>query len=98
MSNKNRDLATRREGADNCTGSGVMFSLYCACSQNETAELYAMNRLNPDAWEAFEEHLLLCPACAKVVEFADEFVPLFRAASNHFELDPLEVELLAQAG
>lgn len=51
------------------------------CSDDNTVELYALNRLSPATTDAFEEHLLICPACAARAEEADEYVLLFRTAA-----------------
>ena len=50
------------------------------CADDQTAELYAMNRLNPLSSEIFEEHLLVCSPCLDLVEEAQEYVEVFQAA------------------
>lgn len=59
-----------------------MASSTMSCVDDHTAELYALNRLDPVQVEAFEEHLLICPACLSLVEEADEYVMLFQAAAT----------------
>ena len=51
-----------------------------SCADDQTAELYAMNRLNAVSAEMFEEHLLVCSQCVDLVEGAQEYIALFRAA------------------
>ena len=52
-----------------------------SCVDDQTAELYAMNRLNPACVEVFEHHLLICSPCIDRVEDAQEYIAIFRAAS-----------------
>ncbi len=51
-----------------------------SCADDQTAELYAMRRLNPLSAERFEEHLLVCSPCVDLVEEAQEYIAVFRAA------------------
>ena len=51
-----------------------------SCIDDQTAELYAMNRLNPSSTDLFEEHLLVCSPCVDRVEEAQEYITVFRAA------------------
>ena len=57
-----------------------MTNVKLSCADDETAEWYAMNRLDPIAVEAFEEHLLICSPCIDRVMNCDEYIQLFRAA------------------
>ncbi len=52
-----------------------------SCADDQIVELYAMNRLDPTALEAFEEHLLICSSCIDRVTNTDEYILLFRAAA-----------------
>jgi anti-sigma factor RsiW len=42
------------------------------------ADLYVLDRLTPAEAETFEEHFLLCPACAEKAELAFEFSAAIR--------------------
>lgn len=52
------------------------------CADDESAELYTMNRFNPAAAGAFEEHLLICASCVDRVEEAQDYILVFRAAAQ----------------
>ena len=52
-----------------------------SCVDDQTAELYAMNRLNPACADVFEKHLLICSPCIERVEDAQEYIAIFRAAA-----------------
>ena len=51
------------------------------CGDDQTAELYAMNRLNPLSAEMFEKHLLICSPCVDRVEEAQEYIIMFLSAN-----------------
>lgn len=52
-----------------------------SCADDQTAELYAMNRLNPASTETYEEHLLICSPCIDRVQGSQEYIVIFRAAA-----------------
>lgn len=57
-----------------------MLPIPITCADDESAELFAMNRLNPAAAVDFEEHLIMCRWCADRVEEAQDYILAFRGA------------------
>lgn len=51
-------------------------------SVEDYAEEYLFNRLTPDDRSAYEAHLLVCEQCQEAVERSEDFIKLFRRASE----------------
>jgi len=54
----------------------------CPPSPDEVAESYCFGRLSPQDQETFENHYLLCPRCAQLVESTQEFLDVFRVVAT----------------
>jgi hypothetical protein len=54
----------------------------CPPDVEELAERYCLDRLDPAAAEAFENHYLACPKCALAAREALDFVQAFRTVAR----------------
>jgi hypothetical protein len=51
----------------------------CPPDPEETAEFYLLGMLSADDAAAFEDHYVMCAACADILENADAFIRALRA-------------------
>jgi len=50
----------------------------CPADPNASAELYLMNRMLPDEFREYQEHLAQCPRCAEIVAITRARLPVSR--------------------
>jgi anti-sigma factor RsiW len=55
-----------------------MFFCTCPADPEDIADDYCLDRLDTETAQAFEDHYLTCPECARVTAEALSFVEAFR--------------------
>jgi len=60
----------------------MLQSLECPPTPEEVAESYCLGRLADTEQKAFEDHYLICPRCAQLVEATQDFLDTFRLVTS----------------